>query len=326
MKEIKYHSIGQYRNVIRDIQYHYGENIPESLNFTGTVKVHGTNASVIIDAKGFHFPQSKNNIIDLDNDNCGFARWSMGKAMLFTSIRNTLIKYSDISNKTIVIYGEWAGKGIQKRVAVCDVDKFFYIFGVKVINGDSHYWLKDYPLLTSRDNRVVDSREVYLWNMEIDFNNPAEFQNQLIEITNNVEKECPVGKYFGVEGIGEGVVWEYITDEGEMFYFKVKGEKHSISKVKKLASVDVEKLESIKEFVSYSVTENRLNQAFNDVCNNEPDRKFLGAFIKWVSSDINKEESDVLLENNLTMKDVGSLLSKTARTWFFAKETDVELV
>ena len=44
---------------------------------------------------------------------------------------------------------------------------------------------------------------------------------------------------------------------------KVKGEKHSSSKVKKLASVDVEKLNSIKDFVDYAVTESRLEQVKN---------------------------------------------------------------
>lgn len=316
MKEIKYHSIGQFRNVIKDVQYHYGEGVLPKLNFTGTVKVHGTNASIVITKDGLQYPQSRNNVLTIESDNCGFAQWHYDNTQSFSDF------YKLIGiDKDIVIYGEWAGKGIQKGVAVSDVDKFFYIFGVKVINDDkSHFWLKDYPFLSRQKNNIIDSRKVMLLNIEIDFNNPADIQNKLVELTNNVEKQCPVGKYLGVDGVGEGIVWEYITDKGEMFYFKVKGEKHSVSKVKKLASVDTEKLNSIREFIDYAVTENRMEQAFLEVCNNNPDRKFLGSFIKWVSTDVNKEEQDTMKDNDLTMKDIGSSLSKTARNWFFSKE------
>jgi hypothetical protein len=41
---------------------------------------------------------------------------------------------------------------------------------------------------------------------------------------------------------------------------KVKGAKHSSSKVKTLAKVDVVKLENAKAFVEYCFTESRLNQ------------------------------------------------------------------
>ena len=35
---------------------------------------------------------------------------------------------------------------------------------------------------------------------------PKLSQNKLIEITEEVERQCPVGKYFNQTGIGEGVV------------------------------------------------------------------------------------------------------------------------
>ena len=201
-----------------------------------------------------------------------------------------------------------------------EVDKFFYVFGVKLVDSDeTTLWVKDYPHIANHKD-IIDARDVWLTEVSLDFNTPSKFQNQLIEITNEVEGECPVGKYFGVKGVGEGVVWEHITDEGEKFCCKVKGEKHSSSKVKKLASVDTEKMESIEDFVTYAVTENRLQQGFTEVCNGEADRVLLGKFIKWVSTDVVKEESDTLSSSGLTMKDIGGLLSKRAKNWFFARE------
>jgi len=149
---------------------------------------------------------------------------------------------------------------------------------------------------------------------------PLDVVNDLVELTEQVERECPVGKQFGIDGVGEGIVWKHITEDGGMLKFKVKGQKHSVSKVKKLASVDPEKIESVNNFVKYAVTENRLNQGFQEICDNEPDRAKLGQFIRWVSADIAREEKDVLDANNLTMKDVGHRLSSASRDWFFSKE------
>lgn len=317
MKHYKYSSIGQFRNLVKDMAHYYEGRLPV-LEFTGTTKVHGTNSSVIITPDGKQYPQSRNNILYESSDNCGFAAWHKSKEADFESF----IKLLPPQTNPIVIYGEWAGRGIQKGVAVSEVEKFFYIFGVKVVTGDEdgqHIWLAQYPELTNGTD-IIDSRSILHSKIIIDFNDPQAVQNTLVKLTEAVEKECPVGKHFGVEGIGEGIVWEHITDEGEKFCCKVKGEKHSVSKVKKLAEVDTEKMNSIKDFIDYAVTDNRLEQAFKEVCNNNPDRKLLGSFIKWISSDVNKEEADTLADSDLTMKDVGSPLSKRARDWFFSKE------
>ena len=68
-------------------------------------------------------------------------------------------------------------------------------------------------------------------------------QNKFIELVEEVEKECPVSKQFNVSGIGEGIVWttEY---KGETYRFKTKGEKHSVSKVKTVVPIDIEKINS----------------------------------------------------------------------------------
>jgi hypothetical protein len=64
--------------------------------------------------------------------------------------------------------------------------------------------------------------------VDIDFNYPTLSQNDIIEATLAVEKECPVGKYFGVSDIGEGIVYSCITEgyQSSDFMFKSKGELH----------------------------------------------------------------------------------------------------
>jgi len=107
--------------------------------------------------------------------------------------------------------------------------------------------------------------------------------------------------------------------KGVVHRFKVKGEKHSSSKVKTLAAVDTEKLNSITEFVEYAVTDSRFNQALENVFpNNEPvDTKKLGDVIRWVVNDIIKEETDTLASNGLEPKDVNKYISTVVRTKFF---------
>jgi hypothetical protein len=121
-----------------------------------------------------------------------------------------------------------------------------------------------------------------------------------------------------VSGIGEGIVWvgHY---EGVRHVFKTKGEKHSVSKVKKIAAIDVEKVNSIREFVEYAVTENRMKQAIEELFTSqgiEPAIQQMGDYLRWVMKDIAKEEADTLGENNLVLKDVGRYVSQKAKVWF----------
>jgi len=118
--------------------------------------------------------------------------------------------------------------------------------------------------------------------------------------------------------IGEGIVWTAEV-KGVVHRFKVKGEKHSSSKVKTLAAVDVEKLNSIKEFVDYAVSESRFNQALENVFpNSEPiDVKKMGEVIRWVVNDVIKEEMDTLVENQLEPKEINKYISAKVREMFF---------
>lgn len=120
---------------------------------------------------------------------------------------------------------------------------------------------------------------------------------------------------------GEGVVWKGISAgwTSPKYWFKVKGEKHSVSKVKKLVEVDIEKLNSVVEFIDRVVTDNRLKQGVEYLIENdmEVSQKSTGAFLSWVFADVMKEESDVLEVSGLTKKDISRDLGTKARVWYF---------
>lgn len=341
---IKFPSIEQFRNVVATINRNYnyvghdenGEPIYDTslpkpvITFKGTVKLHGTNAGVSYNNKAGIWAQSRENIITPQKDNAGFAFFVESKDTVFRELFDLIATHNNIDcdTNTITIYGEWAGKGIQKGVGISELgNKVFFVFGVKVTphteteeeqKANPAYWVTS-SYVEYVNHRIYNIEDFQTYSLDIDFNMPQLVQNQLSELTLQVEEQCPVAKVFGFNGIGEGIVWTAEVN-GVVHRFKVKGEKHSSSKVKTLAAVDVEKLNSITEFVEYAVTDSRFNQALENVFpNNEPvDTKKLGDVIRWVVNDVVKEELDTLASNGLEPKEVNKYISNSVRTKFFA--------
>lgn len=308
---IKYPKTQQFRNVIQNVKqshdYKNGVGVKPYpvLLFEGSVKIHGTNGGIVYKkGQGVEF-QSRERILSLVEDNAGFMQSMLSKNLDF--LRPESHEYSE----SIAYFGEWCGGKIQKGVAMADVDqKIFVIFSI-VVDGEQVTIPKD---LHSPEQGIYNIYDFPTYELLIDFNNPVLVQNKIVDITNEIEKECPVGKHFGVSGVGEGVVFRCVTDK--TIFFKSKGEKHSISKVKTLAEVDPEKVKNVSEFVEYAVTENRLNQGLEHFT---LENKNIGPFLQWVVADIATEEHDVLTNSQLIVKDVSKAISAKARDFFFQK-------
>ena len=336
-KHISYPKITQFRNVVSDINREitftgldkdgnaiYDPSIKKpTLTFKGTVKLHGTNASVCFNSKDGFWIQSRNNIITLENDNAGFAFFAESRKSEFLTLLEILAdKDDDIDSEcTISIYGEWAGKGVQKSVGISELEKAFYVFGVKVSKPQDEefnsYWI-DSSNVRNTECRIFNVEDYETYSIDVDFNMPQLSQNKFGEITEKVENECPISKAFGINnGLGEGVVWS-VEYKDSLRRFKVKGDKHSVTRVKKLASVDVEKLKTIQDFITYAVTENRFNQAIENVFGSgDLDIKKMGDLIRWFVKDVASEEMDTMLENGLEPKDVNKYISTKVREMFF---------
>ena len=212
----------------------------------------------------------------------------------------------------VILYGEWCGDNIQKGVAITGLPKMFIIFGVRV-DGE---WVEIPTNLKNTKQNIYNIMQFPTYNISIDFENPELIQNKLIEETLAVEEECPVGKFFGVSGVGEGIVYTCLEDRS--IRFKSKGEKHSVSKVKTLNSVNVESVKEVMVFVDNVVTEARMNQSVDYLkeMGLEVSPKSTGDFLRWVVNDILKEETDTIVENQLDMKKVKSSVASKARLWF----------
>ena len=224
---------------------------------------------------------------------------------------------------------------IQKGVALNGLEKMFVIFDVRLIklnediNKIERMWLSPNKIsglqLAHHDLRIYNIYDFETWKIDIDFNYPQLKQNELVEITKKIEAMCPVGKFFGNEGVGEGAVWKSITEpftNDSGYWMKVKGEKHSSSKVKTIASVNIERLNNIKEFIELAVTDNRCAQSIDKLKEAGLPllRTSLPEYLRWIHGDIMKEEMDTILANGFEPKELVSHISSKAREWFFRNE------
>ena len=326
MEMKKFPKIRQFADIIRHVKsradfqgldadeqpiYRHEADYP-TLNFTGTVKLHGTNAAVVWGENGDYHIQSRSRIITVADDNAGFAAFLAG---LGTDI------YA-LKMENCAVYGEWCGGNIQKGVAITGLPKMFVIFGAKTV-GEDGAW--QYLNFSREEIRGLNENNIFLisqfpvYKISIDFERPEIAQQTIIDMVEVVENECPVGRYFDSIGIGEGIVWTCDQDPTSELWFKTKGEKHSSSKVKKVAAVDIEKVNSVREFVAQTCTENRMNQGLDVLRERgiELSMKSTGDYLRWVVTDILDEEATLLGESGLCAKDVGGAISEKARPFWF---------
>jgi len=340
-QHISYPSIEQFRNVIRSVKdrctYH-GIPLPE-LEFTGTVKLHGTNAAVVIDTdNGELWAQSRTNVITPESDNAGFAAFVQAKAAAIRGLVNSARIVYGLENfqpgDHLAIYGEWCGQSIQKGVAITGLPKMFVVFGIRVKRTEEDsYWFAPHQIRdvfdgygseTAKNDQIFCIHKFKTYKIHIDFAKPEYASVKLSELTLEVENECPVGKHFGVFGVGEGIVWTanpttHVPFRVSDLVFKVKGEKHSETKVKTLAPVDVEKIENIRALVEALVTEHRLEKKLDEmenVAKVEATLQNTPVFLKTVGQDVHKEEADTIAASGLPEKEVMSAISKHARQWY----------
>ena len=316
---IKYPSTEQLRHIVREVkskhdfagktddgQAFYCNKTPYPvLKFIGTVKVHGTNAGIIKHKDGSLSYQSRSRELSLEEDNAGFMESMIRKNLDFLFDRFNF-------NEHIAIYGEWCGGNIQKGVAISGMQKMFIIFAIKI----DEEWVELPSDLQANEGGIFNILQFGTYEIDIDFNNPELSQNKIIEMTIDVENECPVGKFFGKSGVGEGIVFTCATDRP--LRFKSKGEKHSVSKVIALNVIDEASIIKLDNFVSSTLTENRLLQGIQYLqeMQLDIDIKNIGQFIRWCVNDVNKEEGDIRIELGLDEKKVNQKLSQVSKNWF----------
>ena len=293
------------------------QEIPE-ITYREKIKLHGTNAAVRIVDGTVSFQKRTGDITPLA-DNAGFAGWA------------NLVDWK--TDKDVIIYGEWAGPGIQKSDAVSSIDKkMFFVFGV--LNG---FFMVIDPELIKDYLPEHDQIKIIPW-----FDEPTTIQSDLTEtarkyvdkLNTQVEaigKEDPyIKEMFGVSGVGEGLVAAPYNPSGVVpvdfyntFVFKVKSEAHLTQKsaTGKSATMYVEVPGSVKEFCDAFVTDARAEQMVTEHLGGSYSLKGTGTFIKAMNEDVLKESRNELAAMNVEWKLVSKEIGKRAVAWLKAKQT-----
>lgn len=339
MKHISFPSIEQFRSVVRHVskQAHWIASQNSAfcgqlpiVNFHGTVKIHGTNASIVYDKlNNVFYAQSRSNVLSLTQDNAGFCQYFETRRSQFEFLLKSISESIADDSRYVTVWGEWCGGNIQKGVAINGLDKMFVVFAVSSNKDKSAFkWHSNLvPVFNIPSISLYNIEMFETFDVTVDFGNPHIAQNKFVEYTMRVEEECPVGKFFGVSGIGEGIVWmakgvdptSPIQIDVDGLIFKTKGDKHSASKVKTIAAIDVEEYNKIDDLVNALATENRFQQGIEVLTQQGVDVSSptnTRLFIEWVGNDVIKEEKDTILASSLDFSKVIGKISSKAGQWF----------
>jgi hypothetical protein len=309
----KYTSISKFADVW--IQMQKQESRP--INFRSKIKLHGTNAGIrIVDGEAFY--QKRTADVTPLRDNAGFASFA------YTVTWKT--------DKDIIIYGEWAGPGVQKSDAVASIpNKMFFVFGVR----DGDFMITepdDIEKYLPDDNRI----RVVPWFDEPtkvsldDVASARTFAELLDTRVQAIGNEDPyIKELFDVSGVGEGlVVSPYFEgdpvdiDIYNTYIFKVKSEAHLVQKTQSPnASLYIEIPGSVKDFCDQFVTDNRCQQMVNEHLDGSYAIQGISTFLKELSLDILKESKNEFAELGVDWKMVSKEMSKRSVTWFKAQNT-----
>lgn len=240
----------------------------QDIVYKGKVKLHGQNAGITIQQEGIR-AQSRNQFID----DSGFGKFVLeNKAYLSQLLEQD-------TYKRICIFGEYAGKGVQSKVALSQLkDTIFAVFAIQF--EDSHVMVEPSDVLAflTKYSPLPKNWFVLPWHTEdisMNFMNEEKLKASAAVIDDMVQlidQEDPwVKTLFGKSGPGEGLVMYPLTFADDKtkclplelfsaFVFKAKGTSHQVVKTKSSAEVVVPNAQNVNAFVDLVVTEARLLQ------------------------------------------------------------------
>jgi hypothetical protein len=318
-KFIKFPSIEAFSSVNATVKRRFELDNRPKVVYRGKVKLHGTNAGIRVDPDGTVTCFKRTGVCNVENDNAGFANWvETVKKQLFTF------------GFSYVIYGEWAGPGIQKKVAVSQIEKkTFFVFAI--LNMHTNKIVVDPDRIKACLGKEILPFEIIPWakgtDVEVDFRLQSSMEAATKNISSWVEECDKVDPYikerYGIEGIGEGYVFIPLVDEMSFdvysdYIFKAKGESHHVSSSEKKVSIQIDPavLEGAAAFAKEFVTQGRCEQGVTEACGGEAVMKNMGAFMKWIGQDVQKESVNELEASGLDWKNVSKAVNQQARDWY----------
>jgi hypothetical protein len=320
---IAFPSIESFRHVVKTVGFERGgDGLPlPTVRYAGTCKLHGSNAGIVLKENGQIIPQSRNRVLSVGDDNFGFAAFVEKNRELLEVLLNELC----MEEFDYTLYGEWCGGNIQPKVALEKLDKHFVIFTVYSHHDqwmfpsytlDVNGYKVDYARLNAAGIYFI--HQIPSHEIVVDFNRPEDVVDQLSELTLAVERECPWGKFRGVSGIGEGIVWAPVdTSLPFEWWFKTKGLDHKRDPKPAKVEIAAEVLKDQQALAEKLLPEWRLEQGISVLRERglsvEP--KNIGVYLKWIGDDVQKEEQDTMEANGTDWKTINPMVLQRARQY-----------
>lgn len=281
------------------------------------IKLHGTNGGIRV-KDGCVVAQSRNRDLPTDdpsNDNAGFGAWVAANADFFRAAQ---------FGPEFIIFGEWAGAGVQDTDAVNMLPgKHFFVFAVRTPTG---YLVEPDDIAVGFQGRL-DNVHVLPWHahLAVDMTDGTSLElaaEQISDMTDACGEEDPyIKRMFDVSGPGEGFVGYFCNggpltnQQFEERIFKAKTEAHRGRKDKRAATVKFKPSEANALVLAYA-TEPRFKQGLNEALNGELSRARTKEFIAWVCRDVAKEAADELAASGMEAKDITGSVAKAAAQWY----------
>ena len=331
MAFVPYPHLGHFRHLearLRSADDSAAAPLPPVLRYRGTVKLHGANMAVSQPGPGAAelSTQSRNRLVDTAEaaaaqDPYGFAAFVQQRRGAFEELFRRIRAAADVPG-LCHIFGEFAGQGVQKAVAVSAVPKFFCIFAV-LVDGRRFLDLGAEPLRGSlRDVAacIFDVLQFGERHLELRRDDPSASTAAIVAATEEVCERCPAGAFLGSAGPGEGLVWQCLDalDDASL-HFKSKGEAWRVSPEApppRDGGVD----NRAKSFAAVTLTEARLSQAVTTAWEHggrKEGKAAIGFVVDWASEDALREEGqDVPAEE---VKAHRAALQRAARAWMLRR-------
>lgn len=306
--------------------------------YRGKIKLHGTNGGIRVYGNGDVVAQKRTSDLGPTEDNYGFRQFVETHRGYFSNLG---FLQGLKPNEFMTIYGEWAGPGIQKNVGVSKLaEKQFFVFMIDLPNDVRVYEPMMIDAIMDFTARPARIHILPWWTNEvtrIDFNSKEatqEVADRWNERVAEIDKLDPYIKLvFGVEGVGEGLVFYPVQIEGvagqraphpihelPALMIKVKGASHGEKGAAKPARVSAGHSQSALLFAQTHTHEARLTQGLQAIFGESaPAVEKMGPFLGWVGNDVKKETADELEASGLVWKDVAGPVALIAREWLFAR-------
>ncbi|MCJ1359642.1 MAG: hypothetical protein MMC33_009644 [Icmadophila ericetorum] len=331
----KFPKIQKVKDVLKAVDDLDNPELPGLIPLTGTVKLHGMHADIVVHRNNRITLQSRNLLdLDLKNDVIGFAQFMHPLTKEILMLRDKYhARFKELNpgveispQYPLIIAGEFIGKGIQKKVAISDLSKRFVILTASI--NSTRLPDAEYSDIHIESAGIYNVYRAGSYTHTIDRNNLEASMETIQKLTMEVEKECPFAKTFGISGIGEGIVWKCLPPlpSNSEFWFKTKGPLHAQTEPVNKSAKHLAGKEKATVFANLIASKMRLEQGWNYLAETgvKQDKKATGAFLKWVVQDCEAEEKLEMKELDIKMELLRPEISKIAQKWFTGRVLEKE--